>query len=335
MNKPLVSVVIPVYNGENYIEKCINSILCQTYSNYEILIIDDGSVDRTTEILENYKTNNKINIIRKINEGQGIARNVGIEAAKGDYIFFIDVDDYIENIMFEEMINKIKLYGLDTCVCNWNTVFLENSKIIQHELCLEERLYKSDEIRNIILKNILCSDMKNKVETSIPISVTKALYSLEIIKRNNIRFISEREVFSEDLIFNFNYYKYCKSVYLVDKPFYNYVVSKESYSHKYQSNYIERAKKSYSYLMNELPDKDDDDKKRISLRFLSYVVVCLKQEKVNHFKNKKHNFKIICADKTVQEALNNIKGFNNFTFKKKIIYKLLKNKMVIILLLLI
>lgn len=102
MNKPTISVVVPTYNSEKYIGKCIDSILAQTYKHWELIIIDDGSQDDTFCILEKYaKEDCRVHIIHQENQGPGIARNTGIAAAKGEYIVFIDSDDYIENDYFE------------------------------------------------------------------------------------------------------------------------------------------------------------------------------------------------------------------------------------------
>ena len=101
-NNNLYSLIIPVYNGEKYIQTCINSILIQTYNNFEVIIIDDGSTDRTRIICEELtKNNSKIKYIYQENGGVSKARNRGIEESKGDYITFIDIDDYIESNTLE------------------------------------------------------------------------------------------------------------------------------------------------------------------------------------------------------------------------------------------
>jgi len=107
-NKTLFSIIVPVYNTSKYIDKCINSILNQTYNNYEIIIINDGSTDNSKEVLEKYKDNKKITIINQKNKGLSGARNNGIKKSKGSYIIFIDSDDYIENRLLEKINEKIK-----------------------------------------------------------------------------------------------------------------------------------------------------------------------------------------------------------------------------------
>ena len=102
------SLIIPAYNVEKYIKKCLDSVLNQTYNNYEIIIINDGSTDNTSKILESYKSNKKIKIINQENKGLSNARNTGVSNAKGDYILFIDSDDFIEKELLEILNKTIK-----------------------------------------------------------------------------------------------------------------------------------------------------------------------------------------------------------------------------------
>lgn len=124
-NKPLISCVVPVYNVEKYLERCINSILNQTYTNYEIVIVNDGSTDRCEEILKKYSTLQNIIVFSQTNQGLSAARNQGIGLANGKYITFIDSDDWIDERFLEIMVSKIEKYNpdiisVDYLVCNGN-----------------------------------------------------------------------------------------------------------------------------------------------------------------------------------------------------------------------
>ncbi len=116
--KPLVTVIIPVYNVEKYIKKCIDSVITQTYKTLEIILIDDGSLDDCGKICDSYtKIDSRIKVIHKINEGQAVARNVGLDIAKGDYIFFVDSDDYILPNAIYEMLKAIIKNKADLVIC--------------------------------------------------------------------------------------------------------------------------------------------------------------------------------------------------------------------------
>lgn len=118
-----ISVIIPVYNVERYLEKCIDSIINQTYKNLEILLINDGSKDKSGEICDEYaKKDSRIKVIHKENSGVADTRNMGLEIATGDYLMFVDSDDYISNTMIQMLYDKMVLENPDMCMCNYHEV---------------------------------------------------------------------------------------------------------------------------------------------------------------------------------------------------------------------
>lgn len=123
MNDILVSVIVPIYNVEDYLPKCIDSIICQTYKNIEIILVDDGSPDSCGQICENYKKkDSRIKVIHKENGGLSDARNAGICRAKGSYYVFIDSDDYIHERMIETLVKGVVSTGADIAVCSFKNV---------------------------------------------------------------------------------------------------------------------------------------------------------------------------------------------------------------------
>ena len=128
MDNELISIVIPIYNVEKYIEKCLDSVIKQTYKNIEIILVDDGSPDNCGKICDSYANNDKrIQVIHKENGGLSDARNVGIERANGKYITFVDSDDYIELDYIEYLYTLIKKYNTKISFCKVNVVFNENN----------------------------------------------------------------------------------------------------------------------------------------------------------------------------------------------------------------
>ena len=169
MKEDLVSVIVPVYNMEKYLEKCLKSIIDQTYKKIEIIIVNDGSTDSSIEICNKFKENdNRIKIITKKNAGLGMARNTGLENANGEYVYFIDSDDYIEETLIEDNIKLIKEYKLDI-VTFGAILFEENEKIIKEiRPIFKKQIFIGKEITNIFfpsflglsnkhLKNLICS----------------------------------------------------------------------------------------------------------------------------------------------------------------------------------
>lgn len=144
-----VSVIVPVYNGEKYIKSCLDSIIENNLKDIEIIVINDGSTDSTSQILEEYKTKyDIIKVIQKENEGQGSARNIGIDLAKGEFITFVDADDEIHNNMFSKMYEKLQNEQADICVCDYFEIDKEN-KIIKKAIPQKTEDIKRDYIVSI------------------------------------------------------------------------------------------------------------------------------------------------------------------------------------------
>ncbi len=169
MDNDLISVVIPIYKVEKYLNKCINSVICQTYTNIEIILVDDGSPDNCGIICDDFaKTDKRIKVIHKENGGLSDARNVGIENATGKYITFIDSDDYVELDYIEYLYKLIKKYKTKLSVCSFN-ILLENGKKIDSGKKYKEKLLN----REISIKRMLN-------EEGFTVSAWAKLYSADL-----------------------------------------------------------------------------------------------------------------------------------------------------------
>lgn len=121
ITKPKISIIVPVYKAEPYLRKCIDSILNQTFKDFELILVDDGSPDRCGEICDEYALkDSRIKIIHKENSGRSSARNVGLDIAQGEYIGFVDSDDWIEPDMYEVLYSKAKIESADIIALNYN-----------------------------------------------------------------------------------------------------------------------------------------------------------------------------------------------------------------------
>ena len=135
MEKKIISVIVPIYNVEKYLEKSIDSLLCQTYQNLDILLVDDGSTDSCPAICDAYKERDvRIRVIHKENGGLSDARNVGLSMAHGDYIAFFDSDDYLKPAMYENLVNALEQADADVAVCNFETVTPKGMPITERNL---------------------------------------------------------------------------------------------------------------------------------------------------------------------------------------------------------
>lgn len=186
-NQELVSIIIPVYNTEDYLDKCLSSILNQTYKNIEVIIIDDSSTDNSYKILQKFQNKDKrIILLQQKNSGQGVARNKGIKISKGKYIFFVDSDDRITKDMVKEMVLEIEKTKSDF-----------SSFLISFEDSKSKRVYKK-KFNNRVLKNEEIYENALEIKDIFPIPVNK-IYRRNFLIENNIYFPEIRK--NEDILF--------------------------------------------------------------------------------------------------------------------------------------
>lgn len=134
MRTPLISVIIPVYNVEKYLHRCLDSVIAQTYQNLEIICVDDGSIDESGRICDQYAVRDaRIKVIHQENQGLSAARNRGLDAAEGEYIAFVDSDDYILEDMYKKMLDKLLNYNVDLCVCQWQYEFSDGRQVVKRK----------------------------------------------------------------------------------------------------------------------------------------------------------------------------------------------------------
>lgn len=215
--EPLVSFIVPVYNVEKYIERCIKSILNQSYKNFELILINDGSPDNSQKIIDKYKKkDSRIISIVKNNEGVSTARNCGLDIAKGEYILFIDSDDYIDSDYAAYFINAINKYDTDM-VISYNYYDEYN------------RLSKTDDSLNAIDSSQATFDL---YMGKTGVAVWNKAYKRDIIMKNNIRFNPDFW-FAEGMTFNIEYFQKCKNITAGNKKVYHQTYNPQSAVRKF------------------------------------------------------------------------------------------------------
>lgn len=199
-----ISIIIPVYNVENYLRRCIESILNQTFSDFELILVDDGSSDNSGNICDYYATkDNRIRVIHKSNGGVSSARNVGIANVDGEWLTFIDADDYVAPDLLHDYVENM---------ANTDLLIQGFSYNAERDVAIEARLMDG---KDVIYKFL-------NIDSEICGFVWNKLYKTELIKNNNIRF-NEKMVMIEDHLFNHNYVAYCKSIKILNKVNYIYI----------------------------------------------------------------------------------------------------------------
>lgn len=236
-----LSIIVAIYNIENYIEKCLESLINQKLDNIEIICVNDGSTDNSLNIIKEYASkDNRIKIINKTNGGISSARNAGIKIAKGEYIYIIDGDDYIKENTCEKLINILNQGNVDVLVTGYYRKDW-NNKIYEVYPKLENTVIYKDDIKNNFIPSILGVSLENLYKwfkgTSInenneSPNVWRFLYSNKIIKENYIKF-KEDLSFGEDILFNFEYLYHCENLKIFNDCFYYYVWRNGSLSQRY------------------------------------------------------------------------------------------------------
>ncbi len=242
----LVSVVIPVYNSEKFIHECLDATIGQTYSNIEILIVDDGSEDSTVDICRKYeKSDERIRVILGGYRGVSATRNTGIDVAKGQYIVFLDADDYPERNLIERYVTAAKEWkdrNVSFITCG---MYYDNNvnKNVEAKAYILENNYGYIEGENYLLE-------RNYVATLAWLKifnfVTNKCYKVDIIRENRVRFDEKVEI-GEDLKFNLDYLDVCDGyIGMVNSPLYHYIKrSDDSLSSTYHESDIEDTKAIY------------------------------------------------------------------------------------------
>lgn len=218
MNNKLLSIIVPVYNCESTIERCIDSILKSKYSNLEILIINDASQDNSKNIIESKYFNNNIVKVINMDKNMGVSfcRNLGIENSSGEYITFVDADDYIADNMYKDMMNIINDNNVDCCVCDYSEIFLngptQKSKYKYHNDVLN---------RQEVIKRYL-------VDRISP-AIWDKIFKADILKKH-VKFNEELKV-GEDILFCLDFFYRVESVYLLNEINYFYIQQEQSVMH--------------------------------------------------------------------------------------------------------
>lgn len=247
-----VSVIVPIYNVERYLPRCMNSILNQTLKDIEIILIDDGSPDNCSQMCDEYaKEDPRIKVVHKKNAGLGYARNSGLDIATGEYVAFVDSDDYVKTNMYETLYRKAKENTADVVYCDFKKSYTDGA-VYEFHHPQEYTCFEGEKIDQLLL-NFISSSQNIKKDFQYEMSVWHGIYSLPLIQRYNVRFLSEREYLSEDLPFQVLFLKHSyKAIYLSDCFYYYCMNNIGSLTHaSYSSDKLRRTLKLVDFLHKE------------------------------------------------------------------------------------
>lgn len=334
MNSPLVTVVIPIYNVEKQLSRCIDSVLNQTYKNLEIILVDDGSPDNCPQICDEYaKKDDRIIVIHKVNQGLGMARNTGIELATGKYICFFDSDDYVEVDTVEECCICAERERADL-VCFGHIEETNSGKVrLQRLPTVPKEVFLKNEILEQLIPMTLAHNAETGEDWNLSMSAWSCFFSMDVIKKNKWRFVSEREIISEDIYSVLEYYWYTEKIVFIKKTFYHYILNELSLSNVFRNDRYEKLKVFVSKMRELLKSKNSEKEleQRLFTIFLGLTIGALKNIVICDltFKNKYKALKNIICDDFMQNVLSNT-VYKGEPFAKKILFWLMKRKMILL-----
>lgn len=302
----LISIIIAVYNMEKHLVRCVESVLSQTYNNLEIILVNDGSKDGSLDLCRQFeKKDNRIKIVNKDNGGLTSARKAGFEVSLGKYIAFIDSDDYLEEEYIEKQYKNIIESGAEISICSY---FLEKNDILETvALCHEKNVYEQgDFISKLIFPEIYPIFTDN---TKIPNFLWLRLFARKVISEEC--FVSEREVYTEDLFFNVEAYQKCKKISIIDCCLYHYCVNSTSLTHQFRKNRYQMEENRIRRIAQFLERANVLENNRIYLVTIRMISECIDNAmRLGSFRKFRKEIKTLFENRTVHSLpLKNVLKF--------------------------
>ena len=310
-NKPLISVIVPVYNVEKYLDRCVNSIINQTYTNIEVLLVDDGSKDKSPKMCDDWsKKDKRIKTIHKENGGVSSARNVALDNAKGEYITCVDSDDWLEENFLDEMYNTLIGNKADYITCGYNRTYEDG----------HSELFNDDGSITIVGPEVYADRV-------LEVQPGYGFTHMKLVRRDtigDIRFNESLKV-GEDALFNIELCNKVKRIVLLNKPLYNYYFNPDSLVRKYDSNYVNKYYTSMEAMYNYI-NSTSKNKKIYKYIAFHVLLVCVNYCYHPENKNPKESLKEVCNMPLFKEAIKKA-DTKNWAKKRKITLFTLKFKL--------
>lgn len=320
---PLLSIILPIYNVENYLRRCIDTLLSEEYKSYEIILVDDGSTDSCPEICDEYAAQYSfIKVIHKKNGGLSSARNAGLQIARGEYVFWLDSDDWICSGALSVISHELNNSSVD--ILKYNYYVQPSGQKVNSTLAPGE--YSENEINSTVLPLAL------KNTGGFIFSAWSHVYRKKFLLENNLIFVSEREIGSEDYLFNLCAYIKANSVKAIDAHLYNYEVRMGSLSNCYRTNLSARYNKLYHLMKNALIESKCDDLLITMIEefyvWHCYYIVMVNETRTAHKKKSDAGFKNVYEllhSEDLSKALTYV-DWRRLTLSRKLAYWAMKTR---------
>lgn len=327
---PKVSVIIPIYKVEKYLSRCIDSVLKQTLSDIEIILVDDGSPDSCPQICDNYlKLDERVKVIHKENGGLSSARNTGMDRAIGEYVFFVDSDDWIDDITLEELVNIAEKTRVD--FVRFRPMYAGWPEKEDGTLCdfgTEKGMHEGRYVREDIVRDIYPRLFATpELTLGVIVAAWRSLYRRKFLEENYLRF-DEKVRYSEDTIFSAKVVRVTNSFFYLDgAKYYHYFYNPQSITKSFKKDRWESYKRLVDCFEKEFEDiKEYDFSEQLGLQKLYCVVSALSQRNLIIDKKEREEYcRTICNDNVTQRACRYLKKVN-VSWKMWILLRVIKYK---------
>ncbi len=307
---PKVSVVVPVYNVEGYLERCVESLRKQSLREIEIILVDDGSTDGSGGLCDRYgKEDGRIKVIHKKNEGQGIARNCGLDIATGKYVAFVDSDDYMELDAYEKITDFMDRENAQLCAFGY--VKQDEKGSVFYRSGITKECFAGNKVGTRYAGHFFGDEPGHNELSGISSCMT--VFLKEIIDKHGIRFPSERKVASEDTVFNLDFCLHIEKALTMPEEFYHYCQKADSFSKGYLPGRYEKGVR-FCYILKEYAKQYGIEglvDNRIRMFFWGTVMDCIKQEiRMNKEKGMRtvySQIKALCGKPEMPEMLDGMR----------------------------
>lgn len=327
---PFISVVIPVYNVKDYLERCVRSLLNQKYDDYEIILVDDGSTDESGKLCDLIaEGHEKIFAVHKANGGLASARNYGLDHVRGKYVTFVDADDWVTDNYFSFIDEHLKENKSEVIKFGYQRVQNGEKRSVTIPY-FDEGLYDRQKVESVILPGTIGPICLFDYTRSALMSACVCAYLVKFLNDNNIRFQSEREILSEDHLFNYKVLLRANTVEISHEILYMYDFREGSLTKRYISNMVERKQNLLRVYKEELENLNLF-RKYESLYYSQCAdgyYACITNECSFWSENNKDRVKRVSAILNMDECKKSLKKciHNNLTLKGKLIYWLMKTR---------
>lgn len=320
MSDVKVSIIVPIYNAEVFLSKSIESLQKQTLKDIEIILINDGSTDRSLEICKKYGVkDSRIKIIDKPNAGVSAARNSGLEIATGKYIGFLDADDWAEPIMYLNMYENMEKFQSNVCITN----YISSNKIIK--LNFDNQLLNKDEILQKLIPNLLAPSDLDSNGYTIMGSVWRLLINRSFLEKTDITFKEDLK-YKEDKVFCLELFLKSKVISVDHNAYYHYVINSNSLTQTYSKDIAQRSMIVSNYIKKILENENvlEMYKPSLDISYASTAIALLannfNKKNDETFKLKINKIKNICRDPKLKKILKSL-DIKKYTTRKKFVIK--------------